>query len=148
MTTVSSTPYREAQARRLVMEDRLARLERAVAAASGAPGWSDTVSERLGALSDALAAHVAAVEAPDGLLAEIVEAAPRLAGCVQRMRTDHGRLTEHLRDLIELAPSGDPDTIREHVIELMRQMVLHRHRGSDLVYEAFATDIGGQAGGG
>jgi len=147
MTRAPSAPFADAQARRVAMEQRLAELERAVAAASGAPGWAETVLDRLEALNDALVSHVEAVEAPDGLLSEIVETAPRLAGAAERMRSDHARLTKHLRELIVLTSAGDPETVRERVVELLRELMLHRHHGSDLVYEAYATDIGGQGGG-
>jgi hypothetical protein len=48
--------------------------------------------------------------------------------------------------LAESLSGAEPDAIRERANELMRELVLHRQRGSDLVYEAYATDIGGQSG--
>lgn len=145
MTDTAAAPYLEAQARREEMEERIAALERALAAATGASGWASSVQFRLVDLRGALAAHVVAVEAPDGLLAEIVDGAPRLANAVQRMKDDHAALAEEIDSLVESALTVEPATLRERGLELMRDMVLHRHRGSDLVYEAFARDIGGQS---
>lgn len=143
MEPLSSHSYQEAAARRREMEDRLAELERAVAAASGATGWSDTVRHKLGDLHQALAHHILAVEAPDGLLADIVETAPRLANAVQAMRDAHGTLAARIQTLIDDSASVPAVELREDVVDLFHQMMLHRQRGSDLVYEAFTRDIGG-----
>lgn len=143
MEPLTSPSYQAATERRREMEDRLAELERAAAAAAEAPGWAATVAERLEALEEALTHHIAAVEAPDGLLADIVETAPRLSNLVQMMRDDHGRLVARVESLIEEAERLPAATLREAVTELLHDMTLHRQRGSDLVYEAFSRDIGG-----
>ncbi len=147
MTDTTSSPYSEAQALRIEMEERLAELEKALAAATAAPGWATSVQFRLRELRGSLASHVREVEAPDGLLAEIVDAEPRLAAGVDRMKADHRRIAAELDTLIQIAVSSDSGTLRERVFDLMREMVLHRQHGSDLVYEAFSRDIGGQGGG-
>ncbi len=146
MTDTTSSSYSEAQALRIEMENRLAELEKAVAAATAAPGWATSVQFRLRELRGSLASHVTSVEAPDGLLAEIMDAEPRLSSGVDRMKADHRRIAGELDTLIETAVSSDPSTLRERVFELMRDMVVHRQHGSDLVYEAFSRDIGGQGG--
>jgi HAMP domain-containing protein len=130
-------------ARRREMENRLAGLERALAAAAGAPGWVDAVCERLAELSQALVHHMLAVEAPDGILAEIVETAPRLANSVQVMRDDHGRLAARIEKLMTEAATAPVAEFRVDATDLVHEMMLHRQRGSDLVYEAFTRDIGG-----
>lgn len=143
MTVLTSAPYLEAQARRQEMEQRLAGLERALAAPSAAPGWAATVRDSLLSLHQSLAHHVVAVEAPDGLLPQIIDAAPRLANAVKRLEADHRRLSEAISTLVEDTSEGEPDAVRELAVELLRDMALHRQRGSDLVYEAYSTDIGG-----
>jgi hypothetical protein len=143
MEPLASASYREALARRRDMEERLVALERALAAATAASGWSEAVREKLVELNDALIRHVVAVEATDGLLDEIVSTAPRLANSVQLMRDDHGRLAARIERLINEARILSPDGLRDDAVGLLHEMMLHRQRGSDLVYEAFSRDIGG-----
>jgi hypothetical protein len=97
----------------------------------------------LAELSQALVHHMLAVEAPDGILAEIVETAPRLANSVQVMRDDHGRLAARIEKLMTEAATAPVAEFRVDATDLVHEMMLHRQRGSDLVYEAFTRDIGG-----
>jgi len=143
METLTSAAYQEALTRRREMEERLTALDRAAASAPAAPDWAAEVSRCLIALHQALAHHVLAVEASDGLLSEIVQTAPRLSNAVQGMRDDHGRLVASIERLLIEVGESPAAVVREAVTELLHAMMLHRQRGSDLVYEAFARDIGG-----
>jgi hypothetical protein len=42
----------------------------------------------------------------------------------------------------ELTP--DVDTVRDRGTALLAQLARNRQRGSDLIYEAYASDIGGE----
>jgi hypothetical protein len=115
--------------------------------ASPAPGraaaWSQELGQQLGELSAAFDVHVALTEGPDGLLADIVEAAPRLANRVAVTRRDHVRLREQLDGILSSLPvdEGGVAETREQVVELLTAMVRHRQAGADLVYEAYNVDI-------
>jgi hypothetical protein len=38
----------------------------------------------------------------------------------------------------------DVDTVRDRGTALLGQLVRHRQRGSDLIYEAYSAEIGGE----
>ncbi len=49
-------------------------------------------------------------------------------------------------DIIEVAATGTADVIvdlRESVMEVLVDLARHRQQGADLLYEAYAVDIGG-----
>lgn len=122
-------------------------LEGAIAAP--APGrveaWRKLASERLRGVSDAWIEHITITEADDGLFAEIMGLAPRLAHAIERLRREH----ESLRAAISAsavrldAVVDEPgvDTSRGDLIDLIGLLSRHRHRGVDLVYDAYNTDI-------
>lgn len=128
------------------MQDALATLEDRLASPSASPDWRTEVGKALSALSASFVDHVAEVEAEEGLLAAVVEDVPRLAPAVDRLQREHGEITNTILALAGVLEAADVDSIRESGLELMRAVVVHRQRGSDLVYEAYATDIGGQSG--
>ena len=141
-----SPSLKAAHERRLAMQEALARLEDRLAAPSGSSEWRTEVGKALSALSTSFVDHVAEVESDDGLLADIREDAPRLAPAVERLERDHVEISSQILALASVLEAADVASIRETGLELMRAVVRHRQRGSDLVYEAYATDIGGQAG--
>lgn len=141
-----SPQLKAAQQRRLAMQDALARLEDRLAAPSGSSEWRTEVGRALSALSTSFVDHVAEVEGDDGLLADIRQDVPRLASAVERLERDHVEISSQTLALAAVIDAADVASIREAGMELMRAVVRHRQRGSDLVYEAYATDIGGQAG--
>src|SRR6266508_4521523 len=77
--------------------------------------WLDSLGGALAHLDEVFAIHVQVTEGAGGLYEEIVENAPRLANRVKRFRREHA------------------------------DMVRHRKRGLDLVYEAYHVDIGGES---
>jgi hypothetical protein len=95
------------------------------------------------------AVHVEVTEAPGGLYQEILDNAPRLANRVTRFRREHADITQGIRrGLAECASAADPDavqTLRDHTVRLFADLVRHRKRGLDLVYEAYHVDIGGES---
>ena len=107
--------------------------------------WSTELRDELAALGDALETHIATTEAPDGLLADIAAAVPRLAHRVEKTRADHVVLRDALQAAVDALPDGDDDDAvagaRTKVVELLTAVVHHRHLGADLVYEAYNVDI-------
>jgi hypothetical protein len=127
-------------------------LERAIA--SPAPGrvdaWVSGVRTALDALRDVVDHHIHATEAPGGFLDEIVDTEPRLANQAQRLRDEHGELVDaisaasaRLRSGTTFAQDEWVDAMRDRILVLLAALVRHRQRGADLVYEAYAVDIGG-----
>lgn len=122
-------------------------VERALSSAARGrvKAWSTELREELAVLADALEVHIVTTEAPDGLLADIAAAVPRLAHRVERTKADHTVLRDALQAAVDALPDGDdPDAIpdaRTKVVELLTAVVHHRHLGADLVYEAYNVDI-------
>jgi len=141
---LASAALAAASERRDQLKFAVSSLERAAAAPSGMPTWPAYVRSELERLSDALDHHVSAVEAPDGLLAEMLQTAPRLAPRIDRVRDEHPALRTMVDDTIALADSGaEPDDVRAAIVETLIAVVRHRQHGADLVFDAYNVDIGG-----
>lgn len=140
----------EVRRRRAELRDALSRLEAALAAPT--PGrideWVTLVRTRLQQLAADVAEHVSVTEGPDGVYDDVVATAPRLARAVDQLRHDHEvihKLLDHCTSLVDTAHVDDDIMdIRESATDLMFRLVRHRQRGSDLMWEAYANDIGGE----
>ena len=141
--------------RRAGMGSAIRDLERAIAAPSdgGLELWAKNVCVALDALRDLVDHHIFATEAPGGFLDDIVETAPRLANTAHRLREEHGEIVDALSATsarLRARPTVDSDewvdAIRARVCALVALLGRHRQRGADLVYEAYAVDIGGDNG--
>lgn len=111
--------------------------------------WATRVHEHLVDVAAAFERHIAMTEGPDGLFDAIRRAAPRLANAVARLGTDHTGIRQTIADVLvivrDLVRNGDEEeaaAIRERAVELLARISRHRQRGADLVYEAYAVDIG------
>ncbi|MCZ7525732.1 MAG: hypothetical protein M5U14_04680 [Acidimicrobiia bacterium] len=144
----SLTPaVEEARLRRDELRFALGTFERATTAALAGPGWTAGVRSGLDQLAGAFDNHVVVTEGFDGLYAEILERAPRLARAVERLREEHGELHRMIQDVKGRMSAGELDEaareeVREVALALLAAFVRHRHRGADLVYEAYNLDIG------
>jgi hypothetical protein len=137
-----------AREHRAGLRSAIGRVERALSGPAGgdrAAAWSKELGEELTDLSAALDLHVVTTEAPDGLLADIVMAAPRLAHRVELTKADHVSLRRLLADafasLDGASSDGGVSEARDRVVDLLTALVRHRHLGADLVYEAYNVDI-------
>lgn len=155
MTDVERQPEAERQLltetrhQRMGVHAAMADLESAVASASaGRPAeWARHVVAALTKLQRAFRHHVEVTESDDGLFADIMEQAPRLAHQVEQLRADHPRIEEQLATLA--ASLGQPDAvdadaaarITDEALDVLGQIVRHRHAGAGLVYEAYTVDI-------
>lgn len=141
-----------ARKRRRALHAVLVEVERSVArpAPGRAEQWFEHVRAELGRLHEAFEEHVEGTEKPHGLYEHILAAAPRLSTAVRHLRDEHVEIRDSVAQAVELAAepvSGEPDErvaeVREVVTRLIGQLSRHRQQGSDLVYEAFESDIGG-----
>jgi hypothetical protein len=109
-------------------------------------GWRERVTARLAVLRAQLTEHVVATEGPGGLYAELLAHAPRLDRPVARLATDHQELLAQVDVLADQLGdrSVPPPALRQRAATLLDELSRHRQRGADLVYEAFATDLGGE----
>ena len=151
----STSALEAARGQRLSLRRAIAGLEEALAAADDPDGLGgqDGLASRLGPvlerLQEVFAVHVEVTEAPGGLYQEILDNAPRLANRVTRFRREHADIGEAIRrGIAESSTAADPEAVqalRDHAVRLFADLVRHRKRGLDLVYEAYHVDIGGES---
>ena len=141
-----------AKGQRLSLRRAIAGLEEALAASEDPDGLRalpDRLAPALERLQEVFAVHVEVTEAPGGLYQEILENAPRLANRVTRFRREHAEITEGIRRVLAAcATATDPEAaqaLRDHSVRLFADLVRHRKRGLDLVYDAYHVDIGGES---
>jgi hypothetical protein len=148
----------ELRRRRAELLESINSLEQALAAPvpSGPIKWVQNVSAALLELSGDFRDHVELTEGPTGLYARVNRSSPRLSHQVERLTQDHKTLTELISDLLTLVGKAagsfargdsmraDVDEVRERGTALLSALVRHRQRGSDLMYEGYSVDIGGQ----
>ena len=150
MNQSDRTPERLARAttRRHALGDAMTDLEEIVAGPTAANGWLDRVEAALVELRKALNAHIEEVEGSEGLLAEIVSVAPRLAAYTEELKRDHmALLSAWLRAEATVRAARDGGragtaSVRRRVTTLLGRLTMHRQAGSDLVFEAYNVDIG------
>jgi hypothetical protein len=155
LTTESAPPnnpdaIESVRLRRAGLKSALSGLEIAIAAP--APGrldeWAVGVRDALAVVQDVWTRHVVETEAPGAFLDELVEAEPRLAKPSQRLREEHSQISSVLVEVDDaLSPAELDDEWAERMRGLLTSVLValarHRQRGADLVYEAYAVDIGG-----
>ena len=151
----STSALEAAKGQRLSLRRAIAALEEALAATDDPDGLGgqDALPARLGPalerLQEGFAAHVEVTEAPGGLYQEILENTPRLANRVTRFRREHAEITDGIGHAIaESSAATNPEAVqalRDHAVRLFADLVRHRKRGLDLVYEAYHVDIGGES---
>jgi hypothetical protein len=124
----------------------MTRFERALAVPAADPAWRGEVSELLAGLREAFNEHVAVTEGPEGLYGELLDHAPRLARGIEGLEREHAALLASMDGLCRRVRRAEPevDLVKRWAAALLDELWLHRQRGADLVYEAYATDIGGE----
>ena len=149
----STSALQAAKGQRLSLQRAIGGLEQALgppAAGEEQGVWLERLGGALAHLDEVFAVHVRVTEAAGGLYEEILENAPRLANRVKRFRREHADITAAIRRGIaetqEAARDvGRVDALRDHAVRLLADLVRHRKRGLDLVYEAYHVDIGGES---
>lgn len=128
----------------------------AVPVPGGQIRWVQGVSDALLELSGDFHDHVELTEGPDGLYRRVIRSSPRLAHQVERLTQDHEKLIELISELLTVVGKAAGtfargasmiaalDEVRERGTALIGALVRHRQRGSDLMYEGYSVDIGGQ----
>jgi hypothetical protein len=137
------------RARRAELRETLNLLEAALAAPARGREmvWGEAVHAALVMIADDFGAHVEVTEGPGGLHQAILAGDIRLANAVDALTDEHGQIAEEVAGLVadSQAPvtAQDMDELRERATKLLGHLVRHRQRGADLIYEAYATDVGG-----
>jgi hypothetical protein len=148
-SSIRTNDLQAVRQRRAELRESLDTLERCLAAPATdrAVIWGDRLHAAVERLASDFALHVEVTEGPDGLHQEIVTASPRLANQVAALGAEHGTIAG---DLAALSAASQPPVaqtdvarLRERGTKLLGRLVRHRQRGADLIYEAFACDLGG-----
>jgi hypothetical protein len=143
--STASEVVERARGSRRGLQAALVQLEDVASAAGDTDSWAMRVEAALRKVRAALDHHVAATEADDGLLADAVRQEPRLAHRADVLRREHVELyaaiDEQLRRTSRLRARAEMAAAQERVIQLLAAFSRHRHRGAELVYDAYATDI-------
>ncbi len=122
-------------------------LERAMAAASGddPAGWAARAETAALALRATWRRHVADTEAPDGIFVSVAADSPRSIPAAGRLRAEHAPLGAAVDALVaSLATTRDPagvERVRADALDLLRGLLAHRHRGAELVHDAYQVDL-------
>jgi hypothetical protein len=134
---------------RAELRESMNALEQALAAP--APGrlgaWAQRVHVALVELSADLREHIDITEGPDGLYGGLLTTAPRLSNAIARLTREHAQIRDLVDDLLARVSGpgvNDADPVRDLGTALLGRLVRHRQRGSDLIYEAYDADIGGE----
>lgn len=123
-------------------------LEDVVALPLGMAVWGRRVRAALTELASDLRDHVDLTESPGGLYAGLSATAPRLSHGIEAQLEDHRFFIAEVERLLQARDDGiTREQLGEHrdqLTALLHRLVKHRQRGSDLIYEAYEVDIGGQ----
>lgn len=140
----------EVRAQRADLWRHMVALEDAIA--TPMPGrvaaWAAHVHDALVDLAATLERHIAVTEGSPGLFSAVLDSAPRLEGAVDRLRIEHDEvsaaLAGELRGLRGLDDASGlvASEARERLTALLSLLSRHRQEGADLVYEAYAVDLG------
>ena len=142
--------FEELRRRRAELLESMRAVEQALSAP--APGreqrWAERVQVSLAELAADFGEHVNLTEGPDGLYRELLKNAPRLSGAVARLTRAHAVISAEVDNLLAVVkePGADEyvDRVRELGTALLARLLRHRQKGSDLIYEAYEAEIGGE----
>jgi Hemerythrin HHE cation binding domain len=138
--------------RRAELSESMSALEQALAAP--APGrrdaWAQRVHVALVELVSDFREHIAIAEGPDGLYRGVLSTTPRLADAVARLTRDHAEINDLIDQLLTrvgAAPVNNDavDAVRDLGTALLVRLIRSRQRSADLIYQAYQSDIGGEA---
>jgi hypothetical protein len=138
--------------RRASLRSAMGRVENAVAAPvrDDPATWLACVRAEIAVLQEIFAEHLDGTEGPHGYYAGLLAEAPRLAGAVRRLRAEHVRIADAfdavtaLEDRV-LADRHAVGPLREASVRLLALLARHRQHGSDLLWEAYGFDVGGES---
>ena len=140
----------EVRRRRAELRESIGEMELALAqAAHGREAdWTALVRERSAQLEEDFAIHLEVAEAPNGLHTQVLSDAPYLAPQVNRLQRDHAAISKQFTEVHKLLDNSggdvDVEAVRLSLTDLIGMLVRHRQRGADLLWDAYATSLGGE----
>ena len=139
----------ELRRHRAELRESMSTLEDALAAPATADHarWAQRVHVALVELSGDFREHIDITEGPNGLYRDLFMTSPRLSDAVANLIREHALICGQVDSLLaRVAPdvTENVDRVRDLGTALLGRLVRHRQRGSDLVFEAYEYDIGGE----
>lgn len=140
----------ELRRRRAELRESMSALEDAMAAPATVDRlrWAQRVHVALVELSGDFREHIDITEGPDGLYSDLLKTSPRLSDAAASLTREHVLISGQIDHLLArvTAPdvTEDVDRVRDLGTALLGRLVRHRQRGSDLVFDAYDFDIGGE----
>lgn len=141
---------REVRRRREEMLDATAALEAALAKPAAADGWRDGLRAALVEVDVTIRDHIAETEGDDGLFARVRTEVPRMANAVSKLVDDllaldqlASKVADRLDGVTDDRLVDEAAAVREDALTLLAAIIRYRHRGADLLYEAYQVDVGG-----
>ena len=139
----------ELRRHRAELRESMSALEDALAAPVTADQahWAQRVTVALMEVAGDFRTHIEVTEGRNGLYGELLKTSPRLSEAVARLTREHVLIGEQVDKLLARVASHeviDMDRVRGLGTALLGRLVRHRQRGSDLVFEAYEVDIGGE----
>jgi hypothetical protein len=122
-------------------------LERAIAAPAGddAVAWASATAVAVEGMRQVLDDHIRETEAPGSFYDDVIEHSPHLVNAAHRLQAEHPPLAASVEALaLELKAVNDDDGVestRHDALELITALLQHRHRGAELVYDAYNVDV-------
>ena len=122
-------------------------LERAMAEPAGddAIAWAANTAAAVEAMRHVLDDHIQETEAPGSFYDDVIEHSPHLVNAAHRLQAEHPPLAASVNALaLELKTVTDDESVeitRQAAVELIKALLLHRHRGAELVYDAYNVDV-------
>jgi hypothetical protein len=111
--------------------------------------WQAGVIAALEDVEGQIVDHIEVTEREHGLYDEITDVAPRLSRSIEVLRDEHPEMQAAalaLKARLVSVPVRDDEAVAEarHAIDhVLAQLVSHRRRGADLLWEAYSLDTGG-----
>ncbi|MGZ5400566.1 MAG: hypothetical protein ACXWDM_11185 [Nocardioides sp.] len=140
----------ELRRQRAELRESMSALEAALAAPTAADQarWAQRVHVALVELAGDFREHLDITEGPHGLYHDLLTTSPRLSGAVAGLKREHvlirGQIDKLLARVTAPEVIEDVDRVRGLGTALLGRLVRHRQRGSDLLFEAYELDIGGE----
>ena len=103
---------------------------------------TDRFQSAVHALLATLRRHVEESEAPDGLIAQVIDEAPLFARQAEQLSGEHDGLLNDANKLIERAEAGDAiESLIADARALLARISEHRQQGTNLLLDAYMLDI-------
>jgi nicotinamidase-related amidase len=140
----------ELRRHRAELRESMSALEGALAAPATADQarWAQRVHAALVELSADFREHIDLTEGPNGLYGDLLKTSPRLSDAVAGLTHEHVLICGQVDNLLARVTASDliedVDRVRHLGMAILGRLVRHRQRGSDLVFEAYEFDIGGE----